>query len=115
LKSSACDRLKAALHSIGSKTEANYTNAWLRRRTSSHLRSEIRLIEKQGTMPGGNVTMFKILELKNADTAVPAEVGHGYATRQQALAAVKKHLTTFKAAGRNPEGDYWWVRDSEGL
>ena len=44
--------------------------------------------------------MFKILELKNADTAVPAEVGHGYSTREQALAAVKKHLTTFKAAGR---------------
>ena len=51
--------------------------------------------------------MFKILELKNADTAVPAEVGHGYSTREQALAAVKKHLTTFKAAGHNPEGNYW--------
>jgi len=59
--------------------------------------------------------MFKILEPKNADTAVPAEVGHGYPTREQALAAVKKHLTTFKAAGHNPEGNYWWVRDSEGL
>jgi hypothetical protein len=52
---------------------------------------------------------------KNADTAVPAEVGKGYFTREQALAAVKKHLTTFMAAGRNPEGDYWWVRDSECL
>jgi hypothetical protein len=46
---------------------------------------------------------------------VPAEVGHGYSTREHALAAVKKHLTTFKAAGHNPEGNYWWVRDSEGL
>jgi hypothetical protein len=44
-----------------------------------------------------------------------AEVGHGYSRPEQALAAVKKHLTTFKAAGRNPEGNYWWVRDSEGL
>ena len=43
---------------------------------------------------------------------MPAEVGHGYSTREQALAAVKKHLTTFKAAGHNPEGNYWWVRDS---
>ena len=60
-------------------------------------------------------TMFKILELKNADSASPAEVGYGYNTREQALAAVKKHLTTFKISGRNPEGDYWWVRDSEGL
>jgi hypothetical protein len=59
--------------------------------------------------------MFKILELKNAESAVPAEVGYGYETREQALAAVKKHLTTFRISGRNPEGDYWWVRDSEGL
>jgi hypothetical protein len=59
--------------------------------------------------------MFKILEIKNVDTAVPVEVGHGYSTREQALAAVKKHLTTFKAAGHNPERNYWWVRDAEGL
>jgi hypothetical protein len=59
--------------------------------------------------------MFRILELKNAETAAPAEVGHGYSTREQALAAIKRHLTAFKAAGHNPEGDYWWVRDSEGL
>ena len=59
--------------------------------------------------------MFKILELKNAESASPAEVGYGYNTREQALAAVKKHLATFKISGRNPEGDYWWVRDSEGL
>jgi hypothetical protein len=60
-------------------------------------------------------TMFKILELKNAKSAVPAEVGYGYETREQALAAVKKHLTSFRVSGRNPEGDYWWARDSEGL
>jgi len=72
LKSSACDRLKAALHSIGSKTEANNTNAWLRRRTSPHLRSEVRLIEKRDWEEGH---LFEILELKNADAAVPAEVG----------------------------------------
>jgi len=59
--------------------------------------------------------MFKILELKNTESALPAEVGYGYNTREQALAAVKKHLTTFKISGRNPEKDYWWVRDSEGL
>jgi hypothetical protein len=59
--------------------------------------------------------MFKILELKSTEFALPAEVGRGYTTREQALAAVKKHLTTFRISGRNPEGDYWWVRDSEGL
>jgi hypothetical protein len=48
--------------------------------------------------------MFKILELKNAESAVPAEVGYGYETREQALAAVKKHLTSFRISGRNPEG-----------
>jgi hypothetical protein len=55
--------------------------------------------------------MFKILELKSTDTAVE----HSCATREQALAAVKRHLTTFKTAGHNPEGDYWWVRDSGGV
>jgi hypothetical protein len=59
--------------------------------------------------------MFKILELKNADTAAPAEVGRGYSTHEQALAAVKKYRTSFKVSGHNPEGHYWWVRDSEGL
>ena len=59
--------------------------------------------------------MFKILELKNTESALPAEVGYGYNTREQAFAAVKKHLTTLKISGRNPEGDYLWVRDSEGL
>jgi hypothetical protein len=59
--------------------------------------------------------MFKILELKNAIAASATEVGHGYSTREQALAAVRIHLKTYKTSGHNPEGDYWWVRDSEGL
>jgi len=59
--------------------------------------------------------MFKILELKNANAASAAEVGRGYSTREQALAAVKLHLKTFKISGHNPEGNYWWARDSEGL
>jgi hypothetical protein len=58
--------------------------------------------------------MFKILEL-NAKSASPAEVGHGYSTREQALAAIKNHLKTFKICGHNPEGSYWWARDSDGL
>jgi hypothetical protein len=64
---------------------------------------------------GRKLTMFKILELKNADAASAAQVGRGYSTREQALAAVKLHLKTFKISGRNPEGDYWWARDAEGL
>jgi hypothetical protein len=60
-------------------------------------------------------TMFKILELKGEGSAPATEVGGGYSTREEALAAVKRHLTTFQISGRNPEGDYWWVRDSEGL
>lgn len=59
--------------------------------------------------------MFKILELKDVVAAPAAEVGRGYSTREQALAAVKAHLKTFKVSGHNSEGDYWWVRDSEGL
>lgn len=59
--------------------------------------------------------MFKILELKGVVSAPVAEVGRGYSTREQALAAVIAHLNTFKISGRNPEGDYWWARDSEGL
>jgi hypothetical protein len=31
------------------------------------------------------------------------------------LVAVKRHLKTFNVSGHNPEGDYWWVRDAEGL
>jgi hypothetical protein len=59
--------------------------------------------------------MFKILELKGAGSADAAEVGRGYSTRQEALAAVKTHLKTFKASGHNPEENYWWARDAEGL
>jgi hypothetical protein len=67
------------------------------------------------TAPARRPTMFKILELKNAVSAPASEVGHGYSTREEALAAVKKHLKTFNVSGHNPEGDYWWVRDAEGL
>jgi hypothetical protein len=59
--------------------------------------------------------MFKILELKGANSAPAAQVGRGYPTREEALAAVKTHLKTFKASGHNLEGNYWWARDSEGL
>ncbi len=60
-------------------------------------------------------TMFKILELKSRDSTPATEIGRGYSTREEALAAVKTHLKTFKLSGRNPEGDYWWARDAEGL
>lgn len=59
--------------------------------------------------------MFKILELKNAASAQANEIGKRYSTREEALSAVKKHLKTFNVSGRNPEGDYWWARDSDGL
>jgi hypothetical protein len=59
--------------------------------------------------------MFKILELKSTASAPAIEVGRGYSTREEALAAVKKHLKTFNVSGHNPEGNYWWARDLEGL
>jgi len=59
--------------------------------------------------------MFKILELKGQNLAPATEVGDRYPTREQALAAVKRRLKTFSVSGHNPEGDYWWVRDAEGL
>jgi len=59
--------------------------------------------------------MFKILELKGAVSAPVTEVGNRYATREEAMAAVKKHLKTFRVSGHNPEQNYWWVRDTEGL
>jgi hypothetical protein len=59
--------------------------------------------------------MFKILELKSESSTPAAEVGHGYSTREEALAAVKSHLKTFNVHGRNLEEDYWWARDAEGL
>jgi len=58
---------------------------------------------------------FKILELKSAIAAPALEVGHGYSTREDAMAAVKRYLKSFHVSGRNPEGDYWWARDAEGL
>jgi hypothetical protein len=59
--------------------------------------------------------MFKILELKSAASAPAMEVGHRYSTREEALIAVKKYLKTFSVTGHNPEGNYWWARDAEGL
>ena len=59
--------------------------------------------------------MFMVLELKNAASARAREVGTRYPTREKALAGLKKHLKTFNVSGHNPEGDYWWARDSEGL
>jgi hypothetical protein len=61
------------------------------------------------------LAMFKILELKGVGSAQATEVGHRYSTREEALAAVKTHLKTFKASGHNPEGAYWWARDADGL
>jgi hypothetical protein len=59
--------------------------------------------------------MFKILERKGAASAPATEVGRGYSTHEEALAAVKKHLKAFSVSGRNSEGNYWWARDIEGL
>jgi hypothetical protein len=59
--------------------------------------------------------MFKILELDSQRSAVPKQVGEAFATWEDALAAVKRHLKRFKASGRNPEGSYWWTRDADGL
>jgi hypothetical protein len=59
--------------------------------------------------------MFKILELDSRRSAAPTQVGEGFATWEDALAAVKRHLKRFKVSGRNPEGSYWWTRDADGL
>jgi hypothetical protein len=59
--------------------------------------------------------MFKILEFKGAGSDQATEVGRRYATREEAMAAIKSHLKKFRASGRNPEGDYWWARDADGL
>jgi hypothetical protein len=77
------------------------------------LRGSASATKLEGT--GREPIMFKILELKSLDAAPAAEVGRGYSTRELALAAVKTHLKTFKISGHNPEGNYWWARDSEGL
>ncbi len=59
--------------------------------------------------------MFKIIERKSTESAQPIEVGHGYSTREEALAGLRKHLKTFGVSGHNAEESYWWARDSEGL
>jgi len=59
--------------------------------------------------------MFKIFERRSAASAPATEVGRGYATRAEALTAIKRYLKSFRASGHNPEEDYWWARDPEGL
>lgn len=59
--------------------------------------------------------MFKILESKSAASTSATQVGRGYSTREEALAAVKKYLKTFAVSGHNQEENYWWARDFEGL
>src|SRR6202163_3119462 len=59
--------------------------------------------------------MFKILELDSRRSAAPTQIGEGFATWEDALAAIKRHLKGFKVSGRNPEGSYWWTRDAGGL
>jgi CelD/BcsL family acetyltransferase involved in cellulose biosynthesis len=83
-------------------------------RAMSRLREErrdARTLKGAGRKP----IMFKILELESAASAPAAEIGRGYSTREEALAAVKTHLRTFKVSGHNPEENYWWARDAEGL
>ena len=58
--------------------------------------------------------MYKVLELKGFG-GLAVQVGQRYSTREQAFAAVKTHLKTFKITGHNPEGDYWWARGADGL
>ena len=59
--------------------------------------------------------MFKILELGSEQSASPIEVGDGFATRADALAAVRRHLKGFNASGHNAEAGYWWARNGAGL
>jgi hypothetical protein len=73
-------------------------------------------VRRSSTASDDNPTVFKILELKGTESAKAAQVGqHRYSTREEALAAVKKHLKTFTVSGHNPEGNCWWARDAEGL
>jgi len=60
-------------------------------------------------------SMFKILELSSTSTAPPIQIGNGFVTQMDALAALKRHLKTFRISGHNPGERYWWVRDSDGL
>jgi hypothetical protein len=64
---------------------------------------------------GRKLAMFKILELKGVGSTPAMKVGRRYSTREEAVTAAKTHLKTFKVSGRNPEGEYWWARDAEGL
>ena len=59
--------------------------------------------------------MFMVLELKGGTAGPAVQVGHGHSTRDQATAAIKSYLKSFKISGRNLEEDYWWARNSEGL
>ncbi len=59
--------------------------------------------------------MLKVLELKNTASAPATEIGRGYLTHAEALVALKKHLKTFTLSGHNPDENYWWARDAEGL
>ena len=59
--------------------------------------------------------MFKIFELKSMVSEPATEVGRGYSTHEEALAAVKRYLKKFSVSGHNAEASYWWARDSEGL
>ena len=60
--------------------------------------------------------MFKILELKSAGCGT-GDRGWPRLSRRarKPLIAVKKHLKTFNVSGHNPEENYWWARDVEGL
>jgi hypothetical protein len=59
--------------------------------------------------------MFKILERENAGSTAAIELGQGFATHAEALAAVKRHLKRFRVSGHNPEENYWWARNSDGI
>src|ERR1700730_10819104 len=65
--------------------------------------------------PTQEAVMFKILELDSQRSAAPTQVGEGFATREDVLAAVKRHLKRFKVSGRNREGRYRGARDADGL
>jgi hypothetical protein len=57
--------------------------------------------------------MFKVLEI--AGSAAAVEIGKGFATHAEAAAAVRRHLKGFKASGHNPDKNYWWARNAEGI
>ena len=58
--------------------------------------------------------MFKILELKNADTAVPAEVGHGYSMANK-LGGGQKASDDLQGSWTKSGRRLLVGRDSEGL